>query len=76
LNGEERVRRIKKAIRGDEGYDHYTEHKLMSEFSIGYNELMDFPFERYLEHSKILSLEKKEEKKESEKQQNNMSNKV
>lgn len=48
----------------------------MSEFSIGYNELMEFPFERYLEHSKILSLEAKEEKKESEKQQNNMSNKI
>lgn len=41
----------------------------MSEFSIGYNELMAFPFERYLEHAKILSLEKKEEKKQNEKQQ-------
>lgn len=36
----------------------------MAEFSIGYKDLMDFPFERYLEHAKILNLEKKEEKKE------------
>jgi hypothetical protein len=58
------VKRIKKAIRGKKSYSRYTEHRLMAEFSIGYKDLMDFPFERYLEHAKILNLEKKEEKKE------------
>jgi len=44
----------------------------MAEFSIGYRELMNFPFERYLEHSKILELEAKEEKKQREKEQSNL----
>lgn len=44
----------------------------MKEYSIGYNELMEFPYERYLEFSKIIALEAKEEKKEKEKQKNEM----
>lgn len=62
---------MKKAIRGDESYDKYVEHKLMANFSIGYNELMEFPYERYLEHSKIIALENKEEKRQQKRQENN-----
>ena len=40
----------------------------MEHFSIGYNEIMDTPYDKYLEYSKIYSLEKKEEKKEKERQ--------
>jgi uncharacterized short protein YbdD (DUF466 family) len=69
LPAEKRIKKIKQAIRGDESYDKYVEHKLMEEFSIGYNELMEFPYERYLEHSKILNLEKKEEKRRQERQE-------
>lgn len=44
----------------------------MKEYSIGYQELMDFPFEKYLEFSRILTEEKKEEKKRREKQEKQM----
>jgi hypothetical protein len=70
------VRKIKKAIRGDDSYEAYNDHKLMEKFSIGYNELMDFPFEQYLEHSKIISLENKEEKKQQERQESKMNSKM
>jgi hypothetical protein len=70
------VKKIKKAVRGDDSYERYTEHKLMEKFSIGYNELMDFPFERYLEHSKIITLENKEEKKQQERQESKMKSKT
>lgn len=36
----------------------------MEKYSIGYNELMDFPFGKYLEFAKIVNLEMKEEKKQ------------
>lgn len=39
----------------------------MEKYSIGYNELMSFPYEKYLEFSKIISLEAKEEMKEQKK---------
>lgn len=41
----------------------------METYSIGYNELMSFPYEKYLELSKIISLENKEEKKQAEREQ-------
>lgn len=44
----------------------------MKEYSIGYNELMEFPYEKYLEFSKIISLEAKEKKKEQESQKRKM----
>lgn len=72
LNAVERVKRIKKAIRGKETYQGYSEHKIMETYSIGYNELMSFPYEKYLEFSKIVSLEAKEEKKEQEKMEGNV----
>lgn len=45
---------------------------MMKEYSIGYQDLMDFPFEKYLEFSRILTEENKEEKKRKEKQQKDM----
>lgn len=45
---------------------------MMKEYSIGYNELLDFPYEKYLEFAKILSLEAKEEKKQKERQEKEM----
>jgi hypothetical protein len=39
----------------------------MKEYSIGYQELLDFPFEKFLEFGKIVSLEKKEEAKKEKK---------
>jgi len=39
----------------------------MEKYSIGYDELMSFPYEKYLEFSKIISLEAKEKKKEQDK---------
>lgn len=39
---------------------------MMKEYSISYQQLMDFPYERYLEFAKIISLEAKEEKKKNE----------
>jgi len=39
----------------------------MKKYSIGYEELMSFPYEKYLEFSKIISLEAKEKKKEQDK---------
>lgn len=47
---------------------------MMKEFSIGYNELMRFPYTEYLEFAKILSLESKEEKKQREQQKKDMPN--
>lgn len=64
----DRVKRIKKAINGKEHYEPYLQHKLMETYSIGHNELMEFPYKKYLEYSKIISLEKKEEKKKQERQ--------
>lgn len=72
----ERVKRIKRAIRGKESYQSFTEHTLMKEYSISYNQLMEFPYEKYLEFSKILALEAKEEKKEKEKQKKQMDKKA
>lgn len=40
----------------------------MSEYSIGFSELMEFPYERYLEHVKILNIEAKHEKKKQERE--------
>jgi len=67
LNAEERIREIKKAIRANKSYQPYTEHKVMENYGIGYRELMEFPYERYLEFSKMISLEAKEEQRETEK---------
>jgi hypothetical protein len=39
----------------------------MKQYSIGYNELMSFPYEKYLEFSKIITLEEKEKEKERQK---------
>jgi len=66
LTAEERIRRIKKAIRGKKSYNSYTEHTMMKVYSVSYQQLMDFPYERYLEFAKIISLEAKEEKKKNE----------
>lgn len=49
---------------------------MMEQYSIGYNELMNFPYEKYLELSKIISLENKEEKKRKEKEQSKMENQI
>jgi len=76
LDAKERIKKIKKAIRGDDSYQGYSEHKIMQEYSIGYEQLMQFPYEKYLEFSKIISLEAKEEKKEQEKQQKKMERKT
>jgi len=76
LDAKERVKQIKKAIRGDTAYQPYTEHKLMENYSIGYDELMDFPYERYLECSKMISLEAKEEKKRQERKENEIDRKT
>jgi len=43
---------------------------MMKEYSVSYQQLMDFPYERYLEFAKIISLEAKEEKKRNEKMKN------
>lgn len=45
----------------------------MKEYSIGYHELMSFPFEKYLEYAKIISLEAKEEKKKQDEVENKAS---
>ena len=42
---------------------------MMKEYSVSYQQLMDFPYERYLELAKIISLEAKEEKKKNEEMQ-------
>lgn len=44
----------------------------MKEYSLGYNELMEFPYEKYLEFAKILSLESKEEKKKQNQSERQM----
>lgn len=44
----------------------------METYSIGYNELMSFPYEKYIEFSKIIGLEAKEEKKRVEESKNNV----
>lgn len=49
---------------------------MMKEYAIGYNELMDFPFEKYLELLKIMSIEAKEEQKEAERQEREMDRKT
>jgi hypothetical protein len=49
---------------------------MMKEYSIGHGDLMDFPFEKYLEFSRIITEEKKEEKKEQERQEKEMDQKV
>lgn len=76
LSAQDRVKKIKKTIRGDEQYDRYFEHKLMENYSIGYNELMDFPYEIYLEMSRIMSIEEKEKKKERDKKEKEMNKKT
>lgn len=48
----------------------------MENYSIGYQELLDFPFEKYLEFSQIITEEKKEEKKKQEQQERKMDQKV
>jgi len=48
----------------------------MKEYSIGYQELLDFPFEKYLEFSQILSIEAREEKKKTEQKQKEMESNV
>ena len=68
----DRIKKIKRAIRGEDAYQHYTEHNIMKEYSIGYNELMSFPYEKYLEFSKIISLEAKHEKKQQEQAEKKM----
>jgi len=72
LCAEERVKKIKKAIRGKDSYSPYAEHRIMVEYSISYNDLLDFPYEKYLEFSKIINLEAKEEKKRTDKQERQM----
>jgi hypothetical protein len=47
----------------------------MREYSLSYEELMNIPYERFLELSKIISLENKEEKKEHEQQKSDMDKK-
>jgi len=76
LSAEERVKKIKKAIRGKDNYSPYAEHRMMMEYSISYNELLDFPYIKYLEFSKILTQEKKHEKKQQERQQKEMEKKT
>jgi hypothetical protein len=44
----------------------------MEKYSLSYSQLMDFPYEKYLEFSKIIELENKEEKKEAEKAEKNV----
>lgn len=48
----------------------------MREYSLSYQELMNIPYERFLELSKIISLENKEEKKEHEKQKSDIDKKT
>ena len=72
LSAEERLRRIKKSIRGKDNYSTYAEHRLMKEYGIGHEDLLDFEYEKYLEFSRILTEEAKEEKKKQEKQQKDM----
>ena len=59
---------MKKAIRGEGSFRSYEEMKLMSELGCSYNQLMDTPYEKYLDFRRLLNLEKKEEKKEQERQ--------
>lgn len=42
---------------------------MMKEMGWSYEDLMELPYDEYLNYSRIMSLEKKEEKKESERQQ-------
>lgn len=42
---------------------------MMEKYSIGYSELMDFPFDKYLEFSQILTEEAKEKKKKQARQE-------
>ncbi len=49
---------------------------MMENYSIGYNELMDFPFEKYMEFSKIMTLEAKEEKKETKRKEKEAKSKL
>jgi len=44
----------------------------MKEYGIGHENLLDFEYEKYLEFSRILTEEAKEEKKNQEKQQKEM----
>lgn len=69
LDAEERIRRMKKAIRGQDAYQPYTEYKMMEKFGIGHDELMDFPYEKFLEYAKLSSLEAKYEQKKSQEMQ-------
>lgn len=76
MTAEERIRKIKKSIRGKDTYSTFSEHKIMENYSIGYQELLDFPFEKYLEFSQIITEETKEEKKRKEKQERKMDQEV
>jgi len=46
----------------------------MEKFCMSHQDLMDMPYDRYLEFSKIYSLEKKEEQKKQKKQERQMQN--
>lgn len=48
----------------------------METYSIGYNELMDFPFEKYLEFSQIIVQENKEEKRKTQQKKEEMDKRV
>lgn len=49
---------------------------MMKEYSIGYGQLMDIPYSKYLEFGKIISIESREEKKRQEKMEREMDKKV
>lgn len=70
LSAKDRIKKIKKSIRGDDSFISYTEHQIMKEYSVGYNELLRFPFKKYLDFMKIISLEKKEEAKKKKEAEN------
>lgn len=44
----------------------------MEHYSIGYSDLMEFPFEKYIEFSQIISEESKEEKKQEKRKKDEM----
>lgn len=45
---------------------------MMKEYSIGFDELMSFPYTEYLEFAKIISLESKEEQRKQKDMENRM----
>jgi len=66
------VKSFKKAIQGRGSDTTYDEYRLMQEMSWSYEDLMNCPYEKFLEYKRIMSLETKEKKKKQKSKSGNI----